>query len=527
MATVFLRSTRRIYYRRVHIPKRIRHHFRNKVEVWKSLKTAEREEASLRAAQFDVTTQRLFLTLTKHGDHMTKDQIEALVNQWLESALDEAEDDRATCGLLSENALDEIDTGLSETFDSVEEDLLSCDYRRITPEADALLTSAGIPPLDHASVAFGRLCRGLLLAKREFLQTEADRWDGKYVNHHPATAATSSVQGEKTAKAPTQTGPLFSVVVEKYLAENPRAARMVKPLKAELKKFVETIGGDRPISSITKAEARAYKEDLLSVRKLSALTIVKHLSALHTLFQWASSQGFVEDGYNPIKGLAPSKKIAHKQMKKRRPFTDDELLQVFGSKDFIQQRKTNPARYWLCLICLFSACRREEAGQLAVADIQEEDGIRFFWINDDPKLEQTLKNEGSRRRVVVHSSLIKLGFLEFVKKVKAAGHARLFHEFKKGGNGYSDSTGKYFGRLVTKVGLHDPALVLHSLRTGGITKMHGAGVPHNVVEYLVGHSAGTVHDRVYTKRDLLPLSLLREGLEKLRYDEVVQVLWQV
>jgi integrase len=232
----------------------------------------------------------------------------------------------------------------------------------------------------------------------------------------------------------------------------------------------------------------------------------------------------VDDGYNPIKGLSPNKKAARKQMNDRRPFSDSELLMVFGSKDFIKQRDTNPSRYWLCLICLFTACRREEAGQLAVSDIQEEGGVPFFRINDDEKLGQTLKNEGSRRRVPVHSSLIKLGFLEFVQKIRVADHARLFPDFKKGGNGYSDSTGKWFGRLVTKIGLHDPALVLHSLRGGGITKMHGAGVPHNVVEYIVGHSAGTVHDRVYTKRDLLPLSLLRDGLEKLRYDEVVKAL---
>ncbi len=257
---------------------------------------------------------------------------------------------------------------------------------------------------------------------------------------------------------------------------------------------------------------------------MSAQTVVKHLSARPTLYTWAGSQGFVDDGYNPIKGLSPNKKVARKQMNERRPFTDEELLKVFGSKDFIKQRAANPSRFWLCLICLFSACRREEAGQLAVADIQEEGGVHFFRINDDEKLGQTLKNEGSRRRVPIHESLISLGFLQFVEKARKAGHVRLFPDLKKGGNGYSDATGKWFGRLVTKVGLTDPALVLHSLRHGGITKMHGAGVPNNVVEYLVGHSAGTVHDRVYTKRDLLPLSLLRDGLERLDYSAVVKSL---
>lgn len=77
---------------------------------------------------------------------------------------------------------------------------------------------------------------------------------------------------------------------------------------------------------------------------------------------------------------------------------------------------------------------------------------------------------------------------------------------------------------MTKAGLSDPALVLHSLRHGGISKLTGAGCPHNVCEMLAGHAASGVHGQVYVHRDSIPLSLLREGLEKLRYDEVVTVL---
>jgi integrase len=65
---------------------------------------------------------------------------------------------------------------------------------------------------------------------------------------------------------------------------------------------------------------------------------------------------------------------------------------------------------------------------------------------------------------------------------------------------------------------------MHSLRHGGSTKLHSAGCPQNIVEMLAGHSATSVHDRVYAHRELTPLSLLREGLEKLRYDDVVEAL---
>jgi integrase len=155
-------------------------------------------------------------------------------------------------------------------------------------------------------------------------------------------------------------------------------------------------------------------------------------------------------------------------------------------------------------------------------DIQEQDGIAFFDITDKGK-DQGLKNAGSRRRLPIHSSLIQLGFMQYVERIRKAGHTRLFPQVQKGMNGFSDAIGKWFSRLVTKAGLTDPALVLHSLRHGGISKLHGASCPHNVVELLVGHSAGNVHE-TYVHKDTLPLSLLRDGLEKLRYDEVVKTL---
>jgi integrase len=105
-------------------------------------------------------------------------------------------------------------------------------------------------------------------------------------------------------------------------------------------------------------------------------------------------------------------------MLKRRPFTEDELLRVFGSKAFVTQRDTNAARYWIPVLCLFNICRREEASQLSVADIQGEHGIPFLSLKKDALLKQTLKNDGSHRRVPIHTSLIKLGFLDHMQTMR-------------------------------------------------------------------------------------------------------------
>jgi integrase len=89
-------------------------------------------------------------------------------------------------------------------------------------------------------------------------------------------------------------------------------------------------------------------------------------------------------------------------------------LKLKGS--YKSQKESAPARYWLPLICLFEVTRREEAGQLAVSDIQEEDGISFIRINDDAKLGQALKKEGSRRRVPIHSAMERPDLLNTSKR---------------------------------------------------------------------------------------------------------------
>ena len=168
-------------------------------------------------------------------------------------------------------------------------------------------------------------------------------------------------------------------------------------------------------------------------------------------------------------------------------------------------------------------CRREEAGQLYVKDISQVDGVTCMHITNDEK-DQTLKNDGSKRRIPIHSSLIQLGFLDYVALIKKEGHARVFPQLtRKGNNGYADPVGKWFSRLVTSVGLDDPRLVIHSLRHGGITKLHSAGVPVNMVEHLVGHSAGNVHEQ-YVHKELISIKTLRDGLERLVYSDVVRVL---
>jgi integrase len=173
---------------------------------------------------------------------------------------------------------------------------------------------------------------------------------------------------------------------------------------------------------------------------------------------------------------------------------------------------------------LFTGARREEIGQLQIVDIQEEDGIPYFNITPEGDGMKTLKNEGSKRRVPIHSSLVKLGFLDYVQSIKADGHAQVFPQLPKNRlSKCSDPVGKWFARLLDKCGLSDPRLVLHSTRHNLVNGLRAAKCPRETIDLLDGHKDGSVHER-YAHLDQLPMSLLKEGIELLRYDEVVKVL---
>jgi integrase len=259
---------------------------------------------------------------------------------------------------------------------------------------------------------------------------------------------------------------------------------------------------------------------LVDERKVKWATVGKLMSQLSGLFRWCVRHDYIEK--NPITGLLPDKKVAQKEKAPRKPFTDSQLLTVFGSEQFRAQRHERPERYWIVILLLFTGARRDEIAQLRLDDISEEQGIPYLRITDEGP-DQSLKNEGSKRRISIHSSVLQLEFMEYVEAMRKAKEDRLFPQLTLGLNGYGDAVGKYFARLLTKLGLTDKALVLHGLRKSAITKLHEAGVPEKHVQILTGHSSNTVHEQ-YIHRDMVALSVLRDALEKLRYDEVVDAL---
>jgi len=100
--SIFLHNSRKTWYHRTTVPEKLQGLLNGREQIWRSLKTADKDEARLRSAYWETRVQGLFRALRRDGVRMTNEEREVLVAHWLESELEEAEDYRATFGPISE-----------------------------------------------------------------------------------------------------------------------------------------------------------------------------------------------------------------------------------------------------------------------------------------------------------------------------------------------------------------------------------------------------------------------------------------
>jgi len=98
--------------------------------------------------------------------------------------------------------------------------------------------------------------------------------------------------------------------------------------------------------------------------------------------------------------------------------------------------------------------RANEAASLMVCDVKTKEGISYMEIretDEEGNLVKGLKTQSSRRRVPIHSELVRIGFMDFVKEQRErSGDGFLFPEMtpnKQTGN-RAKTFSQWFGRLV-------------------------------------------------------------------------------
>ncbi len=237
--------------------------------------------------------------------------------------------------------------------------------------------------------------------------------------------------------------------------------------------------------------------DAHNLPRIKLPTVAKYISALLSAFNYAiERQERFDVERNPFR-RAIDKSSVRKSSRVRRDFSDEEVFSFFENLDRLTEEDA-----WLARILAYTGARLEEIAGLRASDIRHHDGC---WVIDLTNAE-SIKNEQSRRRIPIHSELIRASLIEWAESRKG----QLWH-FRRIAGRYGHQPGQRLNAYIREHVTQDPNATLHSLRHTVKSRLIKAFVPEPITDEITGHADGKVGRR-YIHVDTATLSAAIERL---------------
>lgn len=547
------------YYFRRALPKHLRLSLRRQ-EITFSLRTTDPVRARALSRRLYLLSEEIFARIDQ-TTMLTDDELAKIARCFYETLLEEENKDCLRGGPITPRVRDLRIAYHEQVAAEAKESLALSEFADSGLCTRMILSKLKLKPADDYE--FAQAAQAINRAGIELSQAIIARLKGDF-NYEPEDQLLRMALAEIDVSAsPRRAGfnhkenersdsdTVFSKMVDRFVEQQKIAGRWDgQTAQQSIKSFelFKEIAGDRQLGSYSRADSARYKDILerlpadygktsefrgltpdqilerdshreASMKRLSISTVQRHITALSTLWADAVSRGQATE--NIFKGFKfPKQALAQEQ---RQMWEREDLERLFmtpvwtGCKS--ENRRSTPGRliirdekFWLPLIAVFSGLRQEEICQLHVSDLKEKDGIYFFDINDQPP--RKLKNRSSVRLVPVHSELLRLGLVEYVRKQDDRDQSRVFPGLKPGGADKRLGHGftKWFSRYRQETGLYKPGLDFHSFRHSATTFMHRGGVTDSLVDRITGHVTPGETAR-YTKSS--DLSQLRDAIEKI------------
>ncbi|MGC5780837.1 DUF6538 domain-containing protein [Methylobacterium sp. NFXW15] len=303
-------------------------------------------------------------------------------------------------------------------------------------------------------------------------------------------------------------------------ARKPQPSSIAEARRAT-RRFVE-LHGDLPITEITKAHARAFrdalarvpkalparlaklplpeilKQDLSKYSRRNAQTINKTLALLSGMLTRAERDGLFESLPTWTNPFHVGFDVAPAEREPYEPFSTAELQRLFASPVYARHERPlggqGEAAYWFPLIALFSGARRTEIAQLKIGDVRQGEGGIWYLDITNEGADQNLKTASSARSVPVHRELIRLGLLNVVaaRARKDAASAPLWPTFAPPIDPKAKAWTKWFARYLGVHVVDHSAKTFHSFRHTFKRACREAGLSEEVHNALTGHAGGGV-----------------------------------
>lgn len=283
--------------------------------------------------------------------------------------------------------------------------------------------------------------------------------------------------------------------------------------------LIEVIG-DKLLAEITADDINKFQTHVLSDPKGgSPRNRDKRLTRAGAVLRWAKVKRLIADDFTEL-FCYPGNIEANSYA----AFDANDLKALFESANYKNHAFRTPSEYWLPILALHTGARLNELCQLTVTDIGRHDDVETISILDG-EMGKRLKNAASRRVIPIHSRLIELGFLDYVKTIKAG---RIFPELPEDparpGN-FGAKVSELFTSYRRKCGVGSSTgrsnKTFHSFRSTLISALRKAGVPKDRRTRLAGHEYDDTQDKNYHGGDVLGMfdfTTLRADIELAKFD---------
>ena len=218
-------------------------------------------------------------------------------------------------------------------------------------------------------------------------------------------------------------------------------------------------------------------------------------------------------------GLPTIKRTPKSAKRPHTPYTDLHLKRIFNPKRKFFNKY--PDMFWGCMIALFTGSRKNAVFTLQYKDIMQVDGVWCInFIEDCPGVKR-LKTEDSQRMVPIHSTLIKMGFLDYVRRKRR--HDPTDFIFQQvcftSKNTLNCHMMRKFFCFLEQIGVRGETTGrydFHSFRKNANITMEKCGVLRSYIDKIIGwQSRGSEGERSYSNYTIKQIS---EQLELLHYD---------
>lgn len=298
--------------------------------------------------------------------------------------------------------------------------------------------------------------------------------------------------------------------------------------RSHLNKFSDALKGlpvtrEKQIQdlSILKAVAAAKSKGLPTMGDKIRQTRIDHMKSLtaFAINQLGILKADPFAGYSVIKTKVKHSAKAKDDVK---PFTPAQIRQILPH--CAAKFHPDTLDYWAPIIATYTAARREEIGQLYLANVADWGNGLTLEITDEGE-DQSIKNKHSFRTIPVPPVLMDAGFSDFVGRRRLAGAKMLFlenftdnktkiktlREVQATGRGrFTETYGERFNRYVRNpLKLTDDGLVFHSFRHAWTDAARRAKIDPEIRRLIAGRLDG--EDYVESKYG--GADLLKEKLE--------------